>query len=389
MTESPHPSPPDWEVFCQVVDNYGDIGVCWRLARALATEHGLTVRLWVDEWTAFARLCPQVAASAERVFADGVEVCRWRERFPPVEPAGVVIEAFGCSLPAAHLEAMASAPVAPVWINLEYLSAEDWVAGCHGLASPHPGLPLVKHFFFPGFDAATGGLLRERGVLAERDHFRRSGGREAWLSGHGFETLPADTLVISLFAYEQAALADLMGAWAGGERAVLVLVPEGRVLADVARVFGCAALAAGARLRAGRMELAVLPFTDQRAYDRLLWTCDLNFVRGEDSFVRAQWAARPLVWQIYRQQDDAHFDKLEAFLARYCVGLDAAAADALAGFWRAWNGRGAIAPAWADLLAALPAIDAHAATWCTGLSMQTDLAENLKQFCNHIRAARE
>ena len=37
-----------WDVFCRVVDNYGDAAVCWRLARQLADEHGARVRLWID-----------------------------------------------------------------------------------------------------------------------------------------------------------------------------------------------------------------------------------------------------------------------------------------------------------------------------------------------------
>ena len=52
----------------------------------------------------------------------------------------------------------------------------------------------------------------------------------------------------------------------------------------------------------------------QHDFDHLLWACDLNFVRGEDSLVRALWAGQPFVWQIYPQHDDAHHAKLEAFL---------------------------------------------------------------------------
>ncbi|MBY0444112.1 MAG: elongation factor P maturation arginine rhamnosyltransferase EarP, partial [Burkholderiales bacterium] len=37
-----------WDIFCRVIDNYGDIGVCWRLARQLSFEHGFAVRLMVD-----------------------------------------------------------------------------------------------------------------------------------------------------------------------------------------------------------------------------------------------------------------------------------------------------------------------------------------------------
>src|SRR5690606_21632978 len=142
-------------------------------ARELVARHGVAVRLWVDDWASFARLCPAVAGRSEAQ-VEGVEVRLWTSAFAAVdiEPAEVVIEAFACELPEAQVAAMARRSPPPLWINLEYLSAEDWVGGCHGLASPHPRLPLVKHFFFPGFGADTGGLLREAGLLAARDRMQ-------------------------------------------------------------------------------------------------------------------------------------------------------------------------------------------------------------------------
>ncbi|HNH62983.1 MAG TPA: elongation factor P maturation arginine rhamnosyltransferase EarP, partial [Thauera aminoaromatica] len=168
------PARPRWEIFCQVVDNFGDIGVCWRLATDLARRGGGAVRLWVDEWEALRRICPAAAAVDERAggSVQGVELRRWTSAFVPLVPGEIVVEAFACELPAAQLEAMAALRQAPLWINLEYLSAEAWVAGCHGMASPHPRLPLVKNFFFPGFDAGTGGLPREADLLARRDAWR-------------------------------------------------------------------------------------------------------------------------------------------------------------------------------------------------------------------------
>ena len=121
----------------------------------------------------------------------GVEVRHWAVSLPEVEPARVVIEAFACELPERHLQAMAQQQPRPAWINLEYLSAEDWVVGCHAMASPHPRLPLVKHFFFPGFDEATGGLLREPGLLARRDAFRGEA-RRTWLADHGCDADDGD-----------------------------------------------------------------------------------------------------------------------------------------------------------------------------------------------------
>jgi uncharacterized repeat protein (TIGR03837 family) len=388
MTENPFLSPPDYEIFCQVVDNYGDIGVCWRLARSLVHDHGCRVRLWVDDLGAFSRLCPALQSASEQTVIEGVDIQRWTQPFAQLEPAAVVIEAFACDLPAAHIEAMAARDVAPVWINLEYLSAENWVSGCHGLASPHPALALTKHFFFPGFDTASGGLLREEGLIAARDGFRVNGGREAWLRANEIALPGGNALVVSLFAYEQAGMADLVELWAQSSRPMLLLVPEGRVLGDLAQAFGVRELRAGMRLRKGTLLLAVLPFTDQDAYDRLLWACDLNFVRGEDSFVRAQWAGKPFVWHIYAQENEAHFDKLDAFLQRYCVGLDAASAHALVTFNHAWNGRGEPAAAWSAFAEALPAIDAHARSWEAEQSAEPDLALRLMHFCNHIVDAR-
>lgn len=382
MIDSRNSDPAVWEIFCRVVDNFGDIGVCWRLARILTHDQGLAVRLWVDDGAAFARLCP--AWTGEDAVIDGVEVRRWHPLAVANCAADVVIEAFACELPESRVQAMAAQRPPPVWINLEYLSAEDWVAGCHGLASPHPTLPLVKHFFFPGFTAGTGGLLRESGLLAQRDAFRSGGGRESWFGAHSIPLPSADALVVSLFAYEQPALAELLDLWAHGERPVVLLVPEGRVLGDLAHALGAGTLAAGDRLQCGSLTVAVLPFTDQPGYDRLLWSCDLNFVRGEDSFVRAQWAARPFVWQIYRQQEDAHLDKLDAFVARWCEGLDAASAKALAAFWLAWNGGGSVAAAWPAFAAALPALDAQARNWTGRLAAGGELVDQLRQFCNHI-----
>ncbi len=370
-----------WDIFCRVVDNFGDIGVCWRLARSLAHEHGFRVRLWVDDPAAFGRLCPQAMECDPPWRIDAVEVHPWIELFPDVVPARVVIEAFACDPPEAYVEAMARCDPRPLWINLEYLSAEAWVAGCHLLASPHPRLPLVKRFFLPGFSAQTGGLLRERGLLSERDRYRREeGARGRFLAQLGLGTMPADTLLVSLFAYGQADLPELMERWSRESGPVLLLVPEGRIVTDVARYFGRSTLSAGSRIEREGLTVMVRPFTDQAGYDRLLWSCDVNFVRGEDSFVRAQWAARPFVWQIYAQELDAHRVKLEAFMDGYCDALDPDAASALRRFWRAWNGEESPAAAWPAFAAALPVLDRHASNWCERIAQSEELASVLARF---------
>ncbi|HZV53928.1 MAG TPA: elongation factor P maturation arginine rhamnosyltransferase EarP [Rhodocyclaceae bacterium] len=342
------------DLFCRVVDNLGDAGVCWRLARQLAVEHGWQLRLWIDDPEPIDALAPGYEVLP-------VEIHRWQDEFPDVEPAQVVIEAFACELPPRYIERMATLPRPPVWINLEYLSAEEWVVGCHGLPSPHPTLPLTKHFFFPGFVPGTGGLLRER----DADFGRRGIGA---------------ALAVSLFCYENPALPTLLETWATGSEPIVCRVADGLPNRQVAAWLGLP-FAPGETVRRGSLELAALPFVPQREYDRFLGACDLNFVRGEDSFVRAQWAERPFVWQAYPQADDAHWPKLKAFLGLYGRMLPEARRVAMTDFCYAWNGRGDIAVAWPAFRAALPALAAHAAPWAEEIASPGNLVENLVNFC--------
>ena len=325
-----------WEIFCSVVDNYGDIGVTWRLARQLAAEHGQAVRLWVDEPQAFARICPRADPVAHVQCLDGVEVRAWGRPWAPVAAADVVIEAFACELPEAHRQAMRERKRPSLWLNLEYLSAEEWIGSCHALPSLQ-ACGLSKYFFFPGFREPSGGLLREAGLLERRRRFQASvSAQDEFLASLGVRRKVGERL-ISLFAYENPALPGWLEQLRDARQPSLLLVPEGRVLADVADWLRVATLAVGDVHVRDALRVQVLPFMAQDDYDRLLWCCDLNAVRGEDSFVRAQWAGRPLLWHIYRQEEEAHLAKLEAFLELYCAGLPADLAENLRTFWLAWN----------------------------------------------------
>ena len=372
-----------WDLFCKVVDNYGDAGVCWRLARQLAAEHALTVTLWIDELASLARLAPGLAIARDDQQVAGVRVRRLTDTPTDFVLPDAVIEGFGCGLPAHYLEAMAAAARAPVWINLEYLSAEPWVDSAHGLPSPQPRLPLTRHFYFPGFTAGTGGLLRERGLEAERDGAQADrSARAAMLRSFGAGHADAQALVASLFCYPNLALPALLDAWAEGDAPVVCLVPDGVATAALDAWTGGAVPHAGQALVHGPLTVAAIPFVEQDAYDRILWRCDVNFVRGEDSFVRAQWAARPFVWHIYPQADDAHRVKLDEFLERFRSGLDADDFLRLAAFWHAWNeGDGAAtATAWPAFRRTFPALRAHGGAWAKRLAALPDLAGELVRF---------
>ena len=373
------------DIFCNVIDNFGDIGVCWRLARQLANEHGLSVRLWVDD---LEQLCQAVPGSgclgSEIQKCRGVEVCHWGKSFPEVQPAELVIEAFACKLPQSYIAAMAAQKIKPVWLNLEYLSAENWVESHHKLPSPHPSQPLTKYFFFPGFTRQTGGLLLERDLLARRDAFQNDAAQQqAFWRSFSMEMPAPQTLKVSLFAYENAALSGLFDAWAASMQPILCLVPEGRILPQVGQYFGTASPCAGKAYTRGNLQVRVLPFVEQERYDELLWACDVNFARGEDSFVRAQWAGKPFIWQIYPQHDAVHLKKLEAFLMLYGERLGHPANEALHGMWKAWSLESGSGRWWPAFIAARGELERHARLWAQQLS-ENNLALNLLDFSREI-----
>ncbi|MGB5011993.1 MAG: elongation factor P maturation arginine rhamnosyltransferase EarP [Candidatus Dechloromonas phosphoritropha] len=352
-----------WDIFCHVVDNHGDIGVCWRLARQLAAEHGKQVRLWLDDVDSLRPLCPAVDVAKDRQLCQGVEIHRWAGNVAVDRVGEVIIEGFGCKLPEGYLRAMAQAATGPCWINLEYLSAESWIEGCHGMASPHPTLPLTKYFYFPGFPAATGGLLRENDLLARRDAAATC-------------RRPREGIDISLFCYDNAPVGELLEVMTGSPSPVRVHVASGKPLTAVQAHCG-----GNGPWQFG--ELRVIPFDPLPLdeYDKLLWRCDINFVRGEDSFIRAQWAGKAFVWQPYVQEAGAHLVKLDAFLGRYTAGMNHLAATAAVNLFKAWNSADNLRRAWADFLAARMEITAHTRRWSQGLAERPDLCTDLVKFC--------
>ena len=362
------------DVFCRVVDNFGDIGVTWRLARQLQREHSWSIRLWVDDLKSFQRLEARIHLQALQQVIEHIEIIHWGDPAPDLIPYPIVLCSFSCDLPATYLAQLHQRPA--LWLNLEYLSAETWVEGCHGLPSLR-GDGLSSYFFFPGFNSRTGGLLRERELLTRRDIWQQDPGAQrrmlerlgvsaqaltAWqpcleqpratashstaltLQSEACDSslLPRTDLqlarLLTLFCYPHAPVAQLLEALCTEPRASVVLIPEG-VAPE---------LATGRLGPFKQVYLERIPFVSQPEYDQLLWMADLNFVRGEDSIVRAVWAGKPLIWQIYPQTEGTHLIKLEAWLKisslptdiqdlLRCWNADTVSADLPNGFTKAIN----------------------------------------------------
>jgi uncharacterized repeat protein (TIGR03837 family) len=224
-----------------------------------------------------------------------------------------MVEAFGCDIPPQFIAAVTPNGIdrpRPLWINLEYLSAEAYVERSHAMRSPvlaGPAAGWTRWFFFPGFTPGTGGLLREPDLAGRQAGFEA----QDWLAAHGLPQ--GKEKRISLFCYEPPALPGLLrqldSEGLAGEP-VRLLVTAGRA----ARAVQAALPSLGWEKDQSLLSVSFLPLLSQADYDPLLWGCDLNFVRGEDSVIRAIWAGKPFVWQIYPQDDGVHQEKLDAFL---------------------------------------------------------------------------
>jgi uncharacterized repeat protein (TIGR03837 family) len=297
-----------WDIFCQIVDNYGDAGVCWRLARSLTSLHGQDVRIFCDDLPTLNLLASGVDPKIKR----RIDVQPWEASHNnsrhPVQAPDVVIEAFGCELPERYLTGLLIAPKKPIIINLEYLSAEPWIVDFHQKASPQAhGIP--KYFFFPGFQENAGGILIDpvpQKPLLDEESIPESL-RASW------ELLRPNTKRISVFCYPGVPLLKWLEDLANLGEQFDILLTHGQL---EQLQFSSSHPSTPISLP-NSIQLISIPFVSQDEYDWVLSQCDFNIVRGEDSFVRAQLAGKPFIWHIYPQDDRAHEIKLAAFLDLY------------------------------------------------------------------------
>ncbi|GEM_PF-52770 len=370
---------PDWHIFCRVIDNYGDAGISFRLARQLANEFDIDVTLWIDNLDTLAKIQPQVNPQLDEQTVAHITIRHLTDTaaLPSVWP-NVIIDAFGGGLPPHWLEALAqdfppdndiADERKPLWIVLEYLSAEAFVDELHGMSSPPPNIGIPRRFFFPGFTEKSGGLLREKDLTRHRDRFQNAPERQkTFLKTLGSPELPEDALKISLFCYDTPHLNELLDTWNQSRRPIVVFVPDGIADKEIDAWQQSAS--------AHSLHIVRIPFLPQDDYDRLLWLCDLNFVRGEDSLVRAIWAGKPFIWQAYRQKDNAQQAKLLALLARYTNGMQEPQKSALIRFTLAWNALNEASPAaeWLSLSASLRALKRSAMRYSIQAAASDDLA---------------
>lgn len=367
-----------WDIFCKIVDNFGDIGVCWRLARQLQTEHGLQVRLWIDDLNIARQLIPALDITQQTQVIQNITIATWHSDTTFDQVADVVIEAFGCELPPTYLALMQTETG---WVNLEYLSAEPWVEDFHARNSRRGN--LTRHFFFPGFTKATGGLLREHDIVKNNQKIAN----DQQLQHDFFQRLKlknSTSLKVSLFGYPHAPMHELLAAMTDSNQHIDCYVPASSILPKIAEFFGKHSIIAGEHLNYKNLNLYVLPFLSQADYDKLLAICDVNFVRGEDSWIRAVWAGKPFIWQPYWQTEDTHITKLNAFLDLFYPDCNEAAKQATYATHAAWTSDSMTTSVWQDYLNNLASLKTHALQQANSLALLPDLATNLVIFIEKL-----
>lgn len=375
-------------IFCQVVDNFGDIGVCWRLARALHHSLGQKVTLWVDNLASFRVIEPTVIDKIVQQQVQGIEVYHWQddafcEALPVVfDENSVVIEAFGCHLPPWVIANIKDYRCQ--WINLEYLALEPWADEYHLATSPVHG--CKKTFFVPGFSPRTGGLLIDESPT-EEPHIAAANARSQLSALLGDLGEFANARWLSLFCYANAPIKPFMQTLEHINEPTLCLVSAGHATSAIGEALG-RPLSAGTRHTIGQATLVIMPYMSQAHYDQVLSACDMNFVRGEESAVRAQLLGKPFVWQLYPQDDNAHHDKLAAFLALFLADCPPPLAEALERLFMTWNGASPLDSGSSEEFPLLPLMgemetlwQTHCADWQKTLLKHGSLANNLFTFC--------
>lgn len=375
-------------VFVRVIDNWGDVGVGWRLCMQLACSFPWRVRLWIDDVAALGKL---VLAAELAAVQDTVMVEKWSDddsvslRLAQLADPVMVIETFGCDLPSPVLRRMQQCQ--PLWLNWEYLTAEDWAVDLQAMPSLQ-GNGLAKYFWFMGIDQQSGGLLREANYLSRRNEFLQQPClQQAFKQQYGLPLEHVGQLWL-IFAYTSERWAEWLSMWRGADEPITLWL-AGHEVADSLRAAGVIAADAlqqvGDTFELDQVTMVRIPFVPQSAFDNLLWLADGAIVRGEDSFVRALWAGLPFLWHIYQQEEAVHLQKLDAYWHKASINWPASVREAVLALSADLNGGEHLSESlrlrlWQNLRSEWQNWVNAASTWSDSLHLHSSAMERLARF---------
>lgn len=282
------------DIFCEVIDNYGDVGVAYRLAREFK-------RIYPNKQLRF------IISKTEELDlikkAEDITIIAYKNIDKIETPADLVIETFACNIPETYMNK--ALKTSKLIINLEYFSSENWVDDFH-LQESFLGGNLKKYFFIPGLSEKSGGIILDKEFLDRKNKVQEN--KEYYLKQ--FNINENYDLIISVFSYEKN-FDNFLETLQKLDKKVLLLLLSEKTQKNFIKYFDN-------NNYYDKIKAVKLPFFTYDKYEELLALCDINLVRGEDSFVRALLLAKPFLWHIYPQDENAHIIKLESFLEKYC-----------------------------------------------------------------------
>lgn len=305
------------DIFCEIIDNYGDIGVVYRTAKELQKIFPESkIRVFLNRLDEFKKINSQVIDLPSQNI-DGIEYITFdylRDNANKLLTAQVIIEAFGCQIPEEYIEI--AYDNSELLINLEYLSAEDWIEDFHLQSSPLGRGKLKKVFFMPGFTEKSGGVIADSNYLERIQRVLEN--KEFYEKKYLSDIEDRENKIVgTLFSYEKnftPLLEDLKKL----DKDVVILAMGEKTQDSLRKILKNFSIEDFRNsLKYGKIEIRFLNFLNQEEYEELINIVDFNFVRGEDSFIRAVLTGKPYMWHIYCQEEYAHMDKIEGFLDKY------------------------------------------------------------------------
>ena len=305
------------DIFCEIIDNYGDIGVVYRTAKELQKIFPESkIRVFLNRLDEFKKINSQVIDLPSQNI-DGIEYITFdylRDNANKLLTAQVIIEAFGCQIPEEYIEI--AYDNSELLINLEYLSAEDWIEDFHLQSSPLGRGKLKKVFFMPGFTEKSGGVIADSNYLERIQRVLEN--KEFYEKKYLSDIEDRENKIVgTLFSYEKnftPLLEDLKKL----DKNVVILAMGEKTQDSLRKILKNFSIEDFRNsLKYGKIEIKFLNFLNQEEYEELINIVDFNFVRGEDSFIRAVLTGKPYMWHIYCQEEYAHMDKIEGFLDKY------------------------------------------------------------------------
>ena len=305
------------DIFCEIIDNYGDIGVVYRTAKELQKIFPESkIRAFLNRLDEFKKINSQVIDLPSQNI-DGIEYITFdylRDNANKLLTAQVIIEAFGCQIPEEYIEI--AYDNSELLINLEYLSAEDWIEDFHLQSSPLGRGKLKKVFFMPGFTEKSGGVIADSNYLERIQRVLEN--KEFYEKKYLSDIEDRENKIVgTLFSYEKnftPLLEDLKKL----DKDVVILAMGEKTQDSLRKILKNFSIEDFRNsLKYGKIEIRFLNFLNQEEYEELINIVDFNFVRGEDSFIRAVLTGKPYMWHIYCQEEYAHMDKIEGFLDKY------------------------------------------------------------------------